>query len=132
MSNITTYMVLIFGISIGLYLMGYTSPFMAMFNNIGQDTNIAEAILNSLLAIFTNPIFLAGLGISAVASFITGGSYSVMYLFPIVMLVAFANYFVLPTSFILQADFPLELKLIINTFLNLFMVLAIIEFVRGG
>jgi len=131
MSSITTYVMLVFGISVVLYLVGYTSPFMTFVQN-ASNGDVFTSLLNSFINIFTNPIFLTSLGLSAVASFITGGNYNVVYLFPILMLVVLANYFVLPTSFLNATEIPSQLKLIISTFLNLFLVLSVVEFVRGG
>ena len=131
MSSITTYVMLVFGISVFLYLVGYTSPFMTFVQN-ASNGDVFTSLLNSFINIFTNPIFLTSLGLSAVASFITGGNYNVVYLFPILMLVVLANYFVLPTSFLNATEIPSQLKLIISTFLNLFLVLSVVEFVRGG
>jgi len=131
MASFTTYIMLLFSISLALYFFGYAPPFLKMMENLNT-TKPHEALLNTFVSIFTNPVFLAALGVSAIASFITGGGFGIIYLFPILMLTAFLNIFVLPTDFIFNAGMPLELRLIIMGILNLFLVLSIVEFIRGG
>lgn len=131
MANLTTYVYLILGMSIALYLAGYAPPFVALMQNFNQE-NIAQVLINSFLAIFTNPIFLISLGIAGISSFVSAGNFSIMYIFPILMIVALLNFFVIPTSFLLQADLPDAFKLIASTFINVTMSLAIVNFIRGG
>jgi len=131
MGSFTTYIILVFSISLALYFFGYAPPFLKMMENL-DTAKPHEALLNTFANIFTNPIFLAALGVSAVASFLTGGGFAVIYLFPILMLTAFLNIFVLPTDFIFNAGLPFELRLMIMGILNLFLILSIIEFIRGG
>ena len=129
-SGIRVYAFLVFGISIVLWMMGYTSPFYATVSNMSG--NIAGDLLNSFILIFTNPTFLALLGVSAVASYFSGGSnFSVTYLIPMLLVLVMLNYFLLPINFIFDMAMNPMLKVIIGGFLNLLLAFAMLEFVRG-
>lgn len=131
MSAIRTYVFILFGISAVLYFFGYTSPFLDIVTNTQRD--IAVGLLNQFILIFTSATFLAILGVSAVASYFTGGSnFSVTYLIPILLIMSMLNFFVLPTSFILAMEVDPIIKFLVGGFLNIFLAFALLEFVRGG
>lgn len=128
-----TYLMIVFGISIALYLVGYTSPFVKMMGEVGIENVTFNSVINGIWAIFSNPVFLASLGIAAIGSLllIGGSGQSTLFIVPIIILMAFANYFILPTGEILASNLPTIIKFITNTFLNLFLMSTIIEFVAG-
>ena len=129
-SGIRVYAFLVFGISIALYMIGYTSPFFEVMAN--SDGNIASDLLNQFILIFTNPTFLALLGVSAVASYFTGGSnFSVTFLIPMLLIMVMMNFFFLPINFIFDMAMNPLLKVIIGGFLNLLLAFAMLEFIRG-
>jgi hypothetical protein len=131
MGLLKVYVMLLFGISIGLYLSGYTSPLLQIATTTNAD--ISVALLNSFLGIFTNVTFLAILGATAVASYLTsGGNMSITYLFPIFLIMALMNFFILPTSFILALELDPFIKILVAGFLNLMLGLAMVEFIRSG
>ena len=131
--NISVYIWILFGISLVFYLMGYKPMAFQTLSGQFEGKSAGSWILNQLYSIFSNPIFLSALGISAVTSFImASGNFSVMYVIPIVLLVTFSNIFILPSSFLFDQAVPMVLRMIIGTFLNLLMFLAIIDFVRGS
>lgn len=136
MGTLSSYAMLLFGISAVFYMMGYTSPFLAIVGQVTTDTPILNTLVNSLYTTLTNPIFLIGMAIAGVASFAGNFGYaSTQFLAPLMFFVGvsfIANFFVLPTSFIFQAGFPTILKLLINAFLNVFLMLGLLEFIRGG
>jgi hypothetical protein len=66
-------------------------------------------------------------------AFVTGGAGDVIaYAFPIFMLITFANFFILPTSFVLATGIDPFSKIVILGFLNLLLGLTVMEFVRSG
>lgn len=130
MGSFRVYVMLLFGISVALYMMGYTSPLLQLDTTTGGD--IAVALLNSFLGIFTNVTFLAILGATSVASYLTsGGNFSVTYLFPIFLIMAMLNFFILPTSFILAMEIDPFIRIIVAGFMNLMLGMAMVEFIRG-
>lgn len=132
MSSFKIYVLLLFGITVGLYMVGYTSPFLNIASGSILETDVATALLQAFFEVFTNPIFLSLLGVSAIASFVaSGGNFSVTYLIPMLLLQAMLNFFILPTSFILAMEIDPMMKLIIGGFLNIFLAMAMIEFIRG-
>jgi len=131
MTGLRAYIFILFGMSAVLYLFGYTSPFLDIVSH--TQGNIATDLLNQFMLLFTSEEFLTFLGLSAVVSFFSGGSnFSVTYLIPILMLLAMLNFFVLPTSFILSMEVDPFIKFLVGGFLNLFLVFAMLEFIRGG
>lgn len=131
---ITNYMLILFGVSIVFYLIGYQPMMLQILGeNVGTNEPIAQDVLNKLFSIFTNEIFLSVLAVTAVSSFLLGGSnYSVAFIFPILLFSIFANIFVLPSSYLFDPTLPPLLRTFIGIFFNLFLMLAIINFVRGG
>jgi hypothetical protein len=149
MSGIKVYVFLLFGITMILYLFGYTSPFVHMISGVGvnvtydaatasshvaTDTNYVNTLQNSLASVFMNPIFLGLVGVSAVAAYITGGGggNSIYFLAPLfIITMLMANYFVLPVDFINQANMDPLIAIFVLGFLNILLALSIVEFVRG-
>lgn len=130
MGAFKVYVFLLFGISVGLYFVGYTSPLLQLATTTNEDISIA--LLNSFIGIFTNVTFLAILGATSVASYLTsGGNFSVTYLFPIFLIMAMLNFFILPTSFILAMELDPVIKIIVAGFMNLLLGMAMVEFIRG-
>lgn len=135
---VKTYIMMLFGISVTLYLLGYTSPFLAILSQSGieesgSSTIIWDNLINSFLNVFSNPILWASMAIPIVGSILMAGSsgQSSYYVIPLLFLIAMANFFVLPTTYIFSAEIPVILKIIINSFLNLFLLLTIVEFITG-
>ena len=130
---------LIFGLSVGLYFMGFSPPLLGLMGEVGVSTSgtgvpMAETLINSLFSIFTNPTVLTALAVTAIAGFLTSGTngQNIMFLVPIMIIVVGLDLFVLPMNFILSSDVPLEIGFVLFTFLNLMMMLTIMEFVRGS
>ena len=128
--ELRVYAFLLFGTMTVLYLMGYQAPLIAILTRSGEIG--WEFIINKMLAIFTDPAFLFALGVSGVSAFLSSGNQSVLFVFPIMLLVIMANIFFLPTSYLMEAQVPVEVKTIITAWLNMLLVLGAIEFVRGG
>lgn len=132
--NISTYIFVLFSISAIFYLMGYQPIiFTTLAGEVGTDQPIAQTLINNFFNIFSNPLFLTALGITAVASFLlSSANFSVFFIVPIIMLSVFANIFILPSSYLFDPNLPDFLKLFIGIFFNLFMMMAVINFIRGG
>ena len=133
-----TYLMILFGLGLAFYFAGYQPLILTSFGapypgGVGTTTPIANVLINSLYAIFTNPLFLAAIGVSAVTTFLLGGgAFSVFFIIPLIMISLFANIFIIPSSFLFDQTLPPEMQLIIAVFFNLFLMLTILEFVRGG
>jgi hypothetical protein len=132
MSKIAVYVFLLFGISLALYLLGFTSPAMEAFITATSGGEVASGLLNAMLGVFTRPELLALMGLSAVVAFLGAGNDVISFAFPIFMLITFANFFILPTSFILSASMDPFSKIVVVGFLNLLLGLSVMEFVRSG
>lgn len=127
------YIMCLFGISIAFYLAGYQPLMWDMLSEtVGTSGSIAQTIINSIYSIFTNPLFLAALGISAITSYLLSGSnFSVFFIIPLLMLVVFANIFILPSSYLFDTTLPTFVRGVIAVFFNIFMLGAILQFVGG-
>ena len=136
--SLKTYVFILFGISIALFFVGYKPLLWSMMQCSTTSTtcvptgNFATTILNQLISLITNPGFLLGTSLALFVPFIIGGSFSVYYVIPIIIIETIANFLLLPTDFLLQSTLPPEMQMIILGFMNLFLLLTIIEFVRGG
>jgi len=128
--ELRVYLFLLFGTMIVFYLMGYEAPVLAI---LSQSGDIGwDFIINQMLSIFTNPAFLVALGVSGVSAFLSSGNYSVTFVFPIMLLIILSNIFFLPTSYLMEAQLPMEIKTLITAWFNLLLTLGAVEFVRGG
>lgn len=154
-AGITTYVMIMFGLIAMMYLMGFTSPWVAYtaggsFGSGDVNETIADpqhpvgqgivvmmlSSINSIIKwVGENP----GWGVLGTAFAILGtlamvklgGQYILAYIIPIVLIGLFANIFIFPTAQVAtQNIFPFDVLLI--CFFNLFLVLSIVEFVRGG
>lgn len=128
------------GISIVFYLGGFCSPaftvggFCSPVENlqstIGTDTPVAGDTISQLLAIFSDPLFLALVGLATVSTFLLGGNFTITFLVPIFMIVVLINFFILPISFIFAIGYDPFLKILFGLLLNAFLILSIVEFSR--
>jgi hypothetical protein len=130
--GLSTYVIILFGISAMFYVADYQPVGLIMLNQ--QTLNLSPAsIINMFLNMFNNPIFLSALVIAPVAALAGGaGSFSVIFIIPIIILTIVAQLFILPSSYILDPTMPDVLKILVSTFFNIFMALTIVSFVRGG
>lgn len=144
--SMTTYVMLMFGLVAVLFLMGFSPPFFAQtIGGSGQivsepgSFDIGSIMMTAIFSVFEtlvdDPVWgIVGsvIGIVSMAVIVKlGGQYVIAYIIPLIFLVLFANIFVFPTSSI-GTDLPTELSLITFSFLNLFLILSYLEFVRGN
>lgn len=139
--GLTTYVMILFGIAVAFFLTGSSPMIFSMFNcdqtvqtcAWGSDgTSAGQSVLNTLITTLANPstlIFLAGISLTGL---ITGGSFGVVYILPALMISAFANLFFLPTDFLLNEAVPFEVRMVVFGFMQIFLILTIVSFVRGG
>jgi len=141
----TAYIILLFMISLSFYFLGF-GPMVTLFDEKGNlglrivcdaptpdsETAIQDALLcddpNVVLGSAFAWILLAG----AFAALMTG--FAAIYFIPILLLLAFLNFFIFPLDFIFSGSgvMPDLLKVPLIAFFNVLMVLAIANFIRGG
>ena len=152
-ASVFTYVMIMFGLVIVFYLMGFESPYTATVNatagsgaeatNIYTPTGIGVNILNwvqgAINALFTsvqeNPILaVIGTVVTIFAFYViskVGGQFALTYIIPALILAVFLNIFVFPTA-TLQADLIPPFDIIVFGLFNLFLILSVVEFVRGS
>lgn len=133
--NLSTYIFILFGVSTVFYLLGYQAPmFDILASSAGTGGPSGQTIINAISNIFSNPAFLVALGLSAVAPFLTGGGagFNAVFVVPLFLLTIFANLFILPSSYLFDANLPVFLRTFIAILFNLTLTLSIISFVKGG
>jgi hypothetical protein len=135
--GLQTYVFLLFGISLALYFIGYQSALFQILDCSPPTCNPSDQtaidFLNRILtAITTNPAVLGLLGVSLVAPILLGGSFAVMYVIPVILILVASNFLLLPTSFLFDTAMPDPIKLIIIGFMEIMLLLTIMTFVRGG
>jgi hypothetical protein len=147
-AGIATYVFILFGLSFMLYLFGFTNMWDAYLqaNITGNGSSIAitDEGLNlgiNLLFMIANSIYsLLVLGVSVgiiaiLLVFFRSNTTIWQYVIPIILLVIL-NIFIFPVSALSNEFKWVPEGIPISTFLiilfNLFYVLAVIEFIRGG
>lgn len=161
-AGLSTYVMIMFGMIVILYLMGFTSAWTAynaegridadealdLENESAIDTefSLGSMMVDGIKGIFEgageaigdNPIAAIAATVGALIGMYViakaGASYVFAYLIPIILVTIFANVFLFPIEpisgqMIYVEGVPLNVFLVV--FLNLFMFLSIIEFVRG-
>ncbi len=130
MMRYSTYMLLLFSISLVLYYFGY-GPVVNIFSEHDQPISIGcpegDPYCTDQSTVI-GAIFLVLLGAAALVALVT--NFSAMYVIPILLLMATLNFFIFPLNFIYSA--PDLLKVPLFTFFNVITVLAVLDFIRGG
>ena len=132
--RLSNYIMLMFAITAMFYFLGYPTLLLNfLLPNQGGFMDLGT-LLRSLFDSITTPSGLAALGISvaaaAVLTFLSG--FGAIYIIPIFILIAIANFFVFPVSFILSSSIAIEAKVVLQVFFNIIQLLAAIDFIRGG
>lgn len=138
--GLTTYAFILFGISVAFFFLG-AKPMM--LSSLGCDTteqtqctssqDIGYTVITDIINVLKeNPIATGLIGATIISSLLLGGTFIVMYVVPILILVALSNFFLLPVDFIYSNAMPFEIRVIIFGFINLMLVLTIVGFIRGG
>jgi len=155
---LSAFVMIMFGLIAVCYLMGFTNAWDAYTNQeagdsdvnledpseFGTDFSIGQMMINGIRGLFEsaeeNPV-LAVIGtiatvVGAIVVAKAGGSQAFAYIIPIVLITIFANIFIFPIAPIsgemhwVAGAVPIDAILIV--FFNLFMFLAIIDFISGG
>lgn len=137
MAKVTVYMMLLFSISVSLYLVGAESPFLAMLNSLDPDTPAVDRVTIALAQAFQDGGLLAKVGLAGgavvVGAAVLGGGSSVfIFGIPLLLLTVALNIFILPTDILFQSTMPQEVSWIVFLFFNILLFLMYLEFVRGG
>lgn len=149
--SITTYVIIMFGLVSVCYLMGFNNMWTSwnatekVGNYDGVDSSITQpGAANGLLqpvrvaGIEVNPIYLiiAGVfGLQFIIAKLTGASGAITFIIPLSLLILVANIFVFPvvpmTEKMSWIPDTIPLVVILIAFFNLWLILGIIEWVRG-
>jgi len=155
---ISAFVIIMFGIIAICYLMNFDSAWGSYTNrDVGSgegtqeiteegsiNVGIGDMMINGIYALFKeasdNPwLAIVGTVATTVGMFIVGkvgGGQAFAYIIPIVLITIFANIFIFPISDIsgeirtVGGVVPMDLILV--AFFNLFLFLAIIDFISGG
>lgn len=148
------YAILVFSIIMGLYMMGYkptythyveqqqdmsiqgnnsTYEYNTTNGSMDKQKNMAQTLINAILDTLKDPKILLPMVGVAFASFVTAGGtrYALTFIIPAIILIAILNVFVLPMDFIYNSDIPFLIQIFVSGFLNLLLMMAIIEFITG-
>jgi hypothetical protein len=130
-----TYILLIFCMSVVAYWMGVTSPFWAAWEQQGEEAMGFESVMKVILGSITVnadviSAALLALVVTAIATSLLGG-FSATFVVPLLLLLAVAQYFILPISFLFDLTIPIQMRAPLIFLLNMMMVLAIMDFIRG-
>ncbi len=156
----SAFVMIMFGLIAVCYLMGFTNAWSAYTtqtpdedadlvdldnpSEFGVDFSIGQMMINGIRGLFEsaedNPV-LAWVGtiatvVGAIVVAKAGGAQAFAYIIPIVLVTIFANIFIFPIAPIsgemswVADTVPVDAILIV--FFNLFMFLAIIDFISGG
>lgn len=149
--SITTYVIIMFGLVAVMYLMGFTNMWSQwnattdVSSATGVDTGISDpGAANPLFQpikigpIEVNPIYIAIIsifGLQFIIAKLSGASGAITFVIPLALIILFANIFIFPVvpltekmSFI-PASIPITVILL--AFFNLWLILAVIEWIRG-
>ncbi len=143
-----TYTFFVVGIAVaGFFMSGFTgdAAYQTVWDNIqactGQGVcligaNFGEALFNGIIAVIANPLVIVPLALTAFVGILTGGSFGLIYIIPILILSLLINIFVLPAGFFISSlatsGLPFQLGYVIIMFFNTFMMMSIIGFIRGS
>jgi amino acid permease len=125
---------MMFCICLVLYWFGATSIFQEMVTNQGGRMSF-DNIIGRITDVIWNrgdPTVLALLGaalVVTVASLLTG--YASMYVIPLVIAFVIANLFLFPLDELFNPSFPPMISVPLMLILNLLLVMAVIDFIRG-
>jgi hypothetical protein len=143
--SVTVFVIILLGLILGFYLMGYKSPMLSLIDQglAGSEDGLqpemsAGAIIQLMIDGIINNWWLFGLimGVSLLTSAITGGSTIITFIatfLPMFVLLAMANLLFFPVVTDIQSSgFTIgPLGVIIAAVLNVLLMLAIIEFITG-
>lgn len=153
LGSLGMYILLIFSIGIVVFLMGdgggmLNSMASASLSNVSlinssssnentvlSSPDIGQLMINAIMSVFTNPIYLTAIGTAAVVGFIIGGSsFAIFFIVPAIMISIISRIFINPTSYLyaLTSGIPYPGNLIVILFFMIMLILAIISFVKGG
>lgn len=130
------YVVLLFSISVMLWMFGYPSTIMYLYEQSAEEATDPASLIYSMASNLLNSeagIVLLGLtGLAVVLATFLSGGFIAMFIVPMIIMMAVLNFLVFPLSFLFDAALPLEIRVIGIVFFNMLTVLATLSFVRGS
>lgn len=123
MGHMTTYMLLMFGISFSLYLGGYPPAFLAMQANVGDSAVMLSVIINYIV----ENIIIFGVASATVVALVKSGSSLARSVAMLIIFGGLINIFLVPRSMWEAAAVPTEVKLGITMFFNIITFLIVME-----
>lgn len=123
MGHMTTYMLLMFGISFSLYLGGYPPAFLSMQANVGDSAIMLSIIFNSI----TDNIVIVGVASAAVVALVASGSSLARSVAMLIIFGGLINIFLVPRTMWESVSMPNEIKLGITLFFNIITFLIVME-----
>ena len=154
-ASIASYVMIMFGMSVMLYMFGYTNMWVqyttqASVTGNGSSIPITDPFMNigfTFLSLILDSLYatlIAGVGVVGVVVFIylfRNNPAIWQFIIPVAILI-FLNIFVFPISAIqgdmnpidalFQRTFEFSMTMILVAFFNLFYILAVMEYIRGG
>lgn len=129
------YIVLVISMSVVFYFLGYTSIASNLMNKQGDQFLSPQCPTDTPdcnTGVIDKIILLGGVALAgtAIASLI--GGFGVLYIIPMLILMAILEYFIFPFSFIIDNSLDPMIGTPLILFLNMFTILSIVNFIRGG
>lgn len=149
--SVTVFVMIMLGLIIGLYLVGYSSPILSLAGKVigGTSGSVggsldANDILSEIGQVLMSPLTLVWVTLSFIGSivgrFFNAGSTSqgfvqgtiLSYMIPVLIIGFVANIFFFPVIPTASANgMPTDISFLLTIILNVFMLLAIISWVSG-
>lgn len=139
--DIAVYVLMLLGMSIGLYLMGFTSTVLGSISTSGQVNaeTLIDEIIGGVIGAFSNlGISLPMIGFGLLAGI--GGGYSrgtiLSFMIPVMMLFAVANIFLFPVIPTIEAEAHMSpqmnvITMLLSLIFNVMLFLAVLEYSSG-
>lgn len=140
------YVLMLFSMSLVFFLMGYDPLLLSSANSYSQSMNntytaqggstlteggvigaMAGVTLEPNIAIAT----IIGALVAAYAASLVMG-FSAIYIIPMAILIGILNLLIFPISFIVDPSVPQIISIPAVVLMNIFLILSILSFVRGG
>jgi len=130
-------------LSFPMYMLGYSSPLLNLYNEQGGQPITLQFILSNIAAKMFDPTFLATvIGFAVIATILSG--FSAVYMIPLALFAIIFNYVIVPSSTLWTGScspqivgatalcVPVPIQIAVQLILNLIMLLTFTEYVRGG
>ena len=133
--RMANYILLMFCFGVVAYWMGVPTPFQAAWQAQGETymsfDNVLKVIIGSFIK--NGDVWIVALLALTLAPFASGlmTGFSAMFVIPALILMAFAQYFIFPISFLFDNTIDPMVRIPLIFLLNMVMVFAVVDFIRG-